>query len=541
MHSRILANWRAGLTVSLVSIPLSLALALASGATPAQGIITAFWAGLLGALLGGSHFNIIGPTGALSGLLVAYALGHGFVALPMVAVISGGLILLTYHFRLDRFIILIPRSVVHGFTLGVAFVIVFGQLDSALGLVEVPKTESLILNLWNSLQRLPALNWQAVAVFLFSAAFIYLWNKRFPRLPGAIIIAALSLALVALARQAGFPLALETLGDRYPDISGGLFEKTLFSTPWRALLDTDILIISGATALIAVLETLLSGQIADHLTKTKFDRPREVFALGIANLGSGLMGGIPATAALARTALNIKSGATDRTAGVISAIALGVISLFLITFFKLLPLAVIAAILTIVALGMVEAKHFIRLVENERTAFFLSLFVGVVVVVEDPISGILVGAFIALILFVNKVALGHTEVQLWKDGKLAEVLMREEFLARERVDADITVYEISGTLTYVNMPAHLKAAEKIRGNKYVIISMRHAFYADSDGIDYLTELIETLKRNNEHILISGINREIEEQVKKAEFYQRKLAERKIYHLSSEAVTDVIGR
>lgn len=539
MLAKVAQNWKSGLTVSIVSIPLSLALAITSGATPTQGIITAFWAGLIGAVLGGSNFNIIGPTGALAGILVSYALAHGYEVLPIVAILSGLIIMVAYLFHLDKYIIFIPKSVVHGFTLGVAFIIGVGQLDNILGISDLDKTESFVKNVLITLQNIEQTHWGIFSIFIISTLFIIFWNRRFPKFPGAAIVAFFGIASMLILPQLGYAPSILTIGDKYPEIHASLFENTFFQFQWNILLSREIWLLAFATSLIAILETLISGQIGDNLTATKFDRRKEVFGLSIANIGSGLMGGIPATAALARTALNIKSGANHRSSAIISSLFLSVIAVFFFSFFKLLPMVVIASILVAVAIAMVETRHFIHLIENEKTAFTLSIFVTIIVILEDPMVGILVGTVIALLIFVNKISYGQTEVLLWKNGKMTEALLKNDFLKKDIIDSDIVVYKISGTLTYINMPAHLEAARKIKKNKYVIISLRHSFYADVDGIDYLGEIIELLKANNEKVILTGINKEIQKIIHKEPFYKQKLIEGKIYNRTSEVISELI--
>lgn len=541
MKTKIIQNWKSGITVSLVSIPLALALAITSGATPTQGIITAFWAGLLGGIFGGSDFNIIGPTGALAGILVTYTLKHGYQTLPMVALLTGLIILLAYTFRLDKYIIFIPRSVIHGFTLGVAFIIGFGQLDNALGLAEMAKTDNFIQNTVTILKNYHSIHWGIFLLFLLSAIFIIFWNKKFPKFPGSAIVAFISIGFIAVFQHSDYHCSILTLGDKYPDIMSILYAKSFQKSDLSMLMTKDIWSLSIITAVIAVLETLLSGQIADKLTGTKFNRRQEVLGLSIANIGSGLMGGIPATAALARTALNIKSGANSKFSAIINSLFVGIITVFCLKYFKLLPMFVVASILVVTAIGMVEKQHFIHLIENEKIAFLLAMFVSVIVVIVDPMSGIIVGTAIALLIFVYKLSYGQTEVLLWKNGKMSEALLKHDFLKKEVIDSDIVVYKISGTLTYVNMPAHLEAVQKIKHNKYVIISLRHAFYADIDGIDYLEEIIELLKKNNQTILLSGVNKEIIKLIHKKTFYKRKHIEQKIYNRTSEAINDIMDR
>lgn len=526
--------------MALVNIPLSLALAVASGATPTQGLITAFWAGLLGAIFGGSHYNIIGPTGALSGVLVSYALAYGYENLPLVALLSGILILIARLLHLDKYIIFIPKSVVHGFTLGIAGIIAFGQLDNILGLKGIPKTDSIFINTLNSLHHISETNIGIFIIFAISFGFIFLWNKKFPTFPGAIITSAAGIgAVLILNYYPSIPFDLHTLNDQYPNIEGSLFQWKFpdFSLLWSK----SLWVVALATSLIAILETLLSGQIADGMTQTKFNRSKEVLGLAIANLGSGLCGGIPATAALARTALNIKSGGSHRTSGILSALCVGFITIFFFKWFTLLPMVIIASILVVVAVGMIEKKHFIHLMDNEKQAFILSLVVALITFLEDPMAGIVVGTSVALLIFVNKVAYGQTEILLWKNGKLTESLLKHKFIKKENIESDIVVYKISGTLTYINMPAHFEAINKIKDNKYVIISLRHAFYADTDGIEYLKELVECLKKNNENVILSGINEEIEKLIVKENFYKQKTIEGKIYKRTSEAINDILKR
>ncbi|MCA9365140.1 MAG: SulP family inorganic anion transporter [Candidatus Moranbacteria bacterium] len=538
-YSKIKENWKSGITVSLISVPLALALAISSGATPTQGIITAFWAGLFCAIFGGSNFNIIGPTGALAGILIPYTLTHGYQTLPIIAIISGIMIMTAYLLHLDKYIIFIPRSVVHGFTLGIAFIIGIGQLDNILGITLIEKNENFLKNVIYILQNLDQARLEVFMLFIICTSLIILWNKKFPKIPGGAIATFIGIGTMLLLLNFGHGTTLTTLSDKYPDIQSTLFENILLHFQWSILTTKEIWLVSMTTSVIAILETLLSGQIADNLTNTKFNRRKEVLGLAIANLGSGIMGGIPATAALARTALNIKSGANHKTSAIINAISIVIITLLVIGYFKLLPMVVIASILVVVAFGMIEKKHFIHLIENEKIAFILSIVVAILVVAEDPIFGILVGTVIALLIFVNKVAYGQTEILLWKNGKMNEVLLKDDFLKKEVIDSDIVVYKISGSLTYINMPAHLEAIQKIKHNNYVIISLRHSFYADIDGIDYLGEIIELLKKNNKKVLLSGINKEIEKLIHKESFYKKKVMEGKIYKRTSEAIHDIL--
>jgi len=531
-------NWKSGLTVACISIPLSLALAIASGATPVQGIITALWAGLIGALLGGSHFNIIGPTGALSGILISFAIVHGSASLPVIAILAGVIILFFYIFKFDKYIIFIPRSVVQGFTLGVAFIIAFGQLDSIFGVTGIEKGESIVDNIALTLSHFTEFRWSVFAIFLGSVFFILLWDHKIKKLPGSIIIAFVGIVGAIILQKTNSPYMFSVLSDKFPDIKPLFFDNFYKDFSFDILLSKKIWATAFAVAVIGILETLLSGQIAKQMTKIPFNRSKEVLGLSLANLGSGLMGGIPATAALARTALNIKSGATHRTSGILSALFLAIIVLFLLVFFKMLPMVIIGAILFVVAVRMSEVKHFIKLIYNEKAAFAITITVAVITVIEDPIAALLVGSFISLLIFVNHVSYGDTEVTLWKEAKLEETLLSPAIAKRDKIESELIVYKITGTLTYINMPAHIDTVNKIVNNKYVIISLRNAFYADSDGVEYLGELVEILKSNNEHVYLSGVNDMILKAIENEPFYKQKIAENKIYDRTSEAIKEI---
>jgi sulfate permease, SulP family len=533
-------NWKSGLTVAFISIPLSLALAIASGATPVQGIITAFWAGLIGAFLGGSQFNIIGPTGALSGILISFAITNGYFALPIIAILSGIIILAFYIFKFDKYIIFIPRSVVQGFTLGVAFIIAFGQLDSILGLNGIKKGENIIENIVETLSHFPEIRWAIPVIFILSVLFILLWDKKMKKLPGSIIIAFLGIIAAIILQKTNSHFSMTVLSDKFQDIKPVFFENFYSHINTDVFLTKSIWSTSFAVAVIGILETLLSGQIAKQMTKVPFNRSKEVLGLSIANIGSGLIGGIPATAALARTALNIKSGATSRISGILSSVSLAIIVLFLLTFFKMLPMVIIGAILFVVAIRMSEVKHFIKLIYNEKAAFAITTTVAVITVVQDPITALLVGSFISLLIFVNHVSFGTTEVTLWKDAKLIETLLSPAIAKRDKLDSELIVYKITGTLTYINMPAHIETVNKIVNNKYVIISLRNAFYADSDGVEYLGELVEILKASNETIYLAGVNEMILKAIEKESFYKQKLSENKIFERTSDAIKEVYG-
>lgn len=385
-------NWKAGFTVGLVSIPLSVSLAIASHAPLSAGIITAIWAALTASFFGGSNYNIIGPTGALSGLVATYAIVEGSCNIPMLAILAGFFVLIAYALRLERYLMYVPASTIHGVILGIACVIAFNQLNFALGLSALPLHERLIDNVINNLQHLPQTSWIAVTVFIVFLGILIALSQLLPSIPGIMLITPLGLALGYGAQQGMIPLELETLGMRFGQVRGLLWELPTFC------FRTSMIVPAFTVACLAIIETLISAKVADHMTGTRHDERREMLGLGIANIVTGFMGGIPATAALARTSLNVKSGASHRVAQGICGISVALISLLIMQFFSYLPLAVVAAMLTYVAIRMVEREHFIQLYHDDRTGFWLSLLVAVVCIIQDPIVAIFLGTTVSLIL-----------------------------------------------------------------------------------------------------------------------------------------------
>lgn len=495
-------NWKSGITVSLVSVPLSVSLAIAGGATPLMGIITAVWAGLFAAILGGSNFNIVGPTGALSGLLLVFAINNGVDALPLLAIATGLVILAIWVLRLERYIVFIPASVLHGFTLGVAFIIGLNQLNFALGLKKLPQHEKFVSNIWESLQHIGQTDVITLAIFVVGLVFLLVLAKKFPKTPWAIILAVAGIVLGYFTTQGNLPFSLQTLETRYGNISGSLIHFPQFTTK---LFNTSAMVTVLAVALIAVLETLISAKIADGMTKTRFHQRKEIFGLAIANIGSGLLGGIPATAALARTSLNIKTQATHKASAFINSIFVALIAIVFLAWFKFLPLAVVASILVFVALRMVSQEHFIHLYKHDKTAFWVSMLVTVITIVEDPIVGILVGAVIALLISANKISSSHAEFTVLASGDL-KPRHRSHQMAELEKHGDVLVYRVAGQLIYMNGLSHQKNIESVPDSIHtVILSLRNMFYIDVDGLDALREMVETLQSKGKKFALTGVS------------------------------------
>jgi SulP family sulfate permease len=533
IFSNIKLNWKAGLTVALVSIPMSVSISVASGASPVPGIITAIWAGLLAAIFGGSNYNIVGPAGALTGILASFAFTNGASLLPSLAVVSGILILLAFLLRFDKLLVLIPSSVVHGFTLGVAAILALPQLNFAFGLQNVPKHKEFIQNVFESFAHLGNLDIATSIVFVVFLFALFALIRFTPKIPGAIILTPIGILLGYLSFKGLISFDLLTLGERFPDFqqSFGQFTSPVFN---------GVVIKTAFTvALVAILETMLCGKVADTMTGTRFNKKKELRALGIANIGAGLLGGLPATAVLARTSLNVKSGATNRFSQGINAICIALISLLLITSFRYLPLAVVAAILVFTAIRMVEIREFKMFWKYERISFGISMAAAFFTIYIDPVIGILAGTCIALLVYVGKISRGTFDIQVNDaNGMILEQVGRTN-MPKLPEHTKIIVYSIKGALNYVTGEAHLNRLFSIK-NKYetIIIRLRETSQLDVDGVHMLNEMIEHLQNEGKRVYITGIGQHSEEIISLSKEYIALKVKNQVYRKLSEALAQV---
>lgn len=498
------ANWKSGLTVSLVAMPLSISLAVASGSTPLVGIITAVWAGLIASIFGGSNYNVVGPTGALSGLIAAFVVAHGTGSLPTLTIIAGLMILVAFALRLERYLIFIPSSVIHGFTLGVALEIGFQEFNNAFGLSHLPAHATFFENLMESFRHVGQASASAVAVFAVFLILLFVLRKLFPKVPGALLLSPIGIVLGYLASMGAIPsLKLATLGSVF-----GTIQFQFFQAP-NLQFSPTLIVTAAAVALVAILETMLSAKISDGMTHTKHNERKEMLGLGLANIASGLVGGIPATAALARTSLNIRTGATSKVSAGLSAIFLALISFFFLAYFRFIPMAVIAAILVFVAINMVEKEHFVRFYAYQRSGFWISLLVAAVTFYKDPITGIVFGTALALVLFIEKLSRGPFELKLntFDKGVVQSVAGDQMVELEER--ADVLLYSIKGKLAYINSRAHVSRFESgLAKYKIVILRLRSVYFIDLDGAEALDEIIGIAKKRGQRVCITSLNKNV---------------------------------
>jgi sulfate permease, SulP family len=497
-------NLKSGITVGLVSIPLSISLAIASGVSPVIGIIAAFWGGAVAAFFAGSTFNVIGPTGALSGLILSYALTQDVATLPILTIIVGLLVLLAWALNFHKYLIYIPGAVIHGFTLGVACIIALGQINNAFGLKPTQVHEQMLLNIYESTKVLPHTNVISGGIFILGLIFLLIAKKRIPQLPGAILLTGFGIILGFVTATGLIPVNIPTLYSKFGQLSLQLIPNHL---P-KLSVSAPMLQAASVIAFIAIIETMLSAKVANIMTKTRFKERQEILALALSNITSGLMGGIPVTAALARTSLNIKSGADSKASSVISALVIGIVSVLFFNFFSYLPLAIVAAILVNVAINMVEKDHFLFLFRHDRLSFYMALSVAIITVAADPIIAVSVGSVVLLLRQIQQLSHGDYEILVNQNKKLTNRITGDNLHKLEE-GGDPLVYSFNANLTYLNKEAHISRLEHIAKNaKNIILRFRSVSYIDPDGILMLEEIIETFERQNVNVYLTGVSEKI---------------------------------
>jgi MFS superfamily sulfate permease-like transporter len=498
--TKIAENWQSGLTVGLVNLPLCISLAIASSMSPESGLISGIFAGLSSGFWGGSHYNIVGPTGALSGFIAICVARYGYGNISLFALVCSFAILLVRYFKLENYIDLFPTAVNEGFTIGVAGIIFLGQINSALGIGPLPKLpgeeeQTTVHVLIKNLININLFRYQVFLLYLTCFLGLYFAIKKFPTVPWMIFS-----AIIGIFIGMYYPETFPTIESRYK------IHFTLFITPQiNPFLLVDPRFYSDCLPIVfvVVLETLISAKIADTMvrTKDKFNKKKELLALSISNLLSGLFGGLPVTAALARTSLNIRSGANHKWSSLINSIFLLLLGSLFFGFFKYVPLGIVAAQVCIVAVRMINMEELLILYEKENRNFYVSIFIGIVCICKDPTSGIVFGMLVYLLFFSEKMT------DSWCDIFFADIGQEiEEQKMICGVIADVpreignyVVYRFVGIVNYMNIEKHYKNISSVvrkNENKTLVLSFLYVHFVDNEALHSISALIEELKKEN---------------------------------------------
>lgn len=499
---QFLADLQAGVVVGIVAIPLALAFAIASGVAPEKGLVTAVIAGFLISFLGGSRVQIGGPTGAFVVIVFGIVEKHGVEGLAVVTLLAG---VLLAAFGLARFggaIKFIPYPVVTGFTSGIAVIIFSSQVRDLLGL-SMESVPAAFFAKWTAFGRhLPSASPAAIGVSAASLAVLLLWSRVSKRIPAPIVV-----ILVATAAVAAFRVPVETIGSRFGDFEASLPTPSLPAVTLERV--RELFSPAITVALLAAIESLLSAVVADGMIGSRHKSNVELVGQGIANMGSALFGGIPATGAIARTATNVKNGGRTPVAGMVHAVTVLLVLLFFGRWARYIPLATLSAVLVVVAYNMSEWRTFATLLKAPRSDVLVLLTTFLLTVVVDLTVAVQIGVVLAVFLFmkrmadVTNVAAVTRELTDAPDGTM---LADAQGVARREVPRGVEIYEVNG-------PFFFGAADKIKDVLHVvarkprvfILRMRNVPAMDASGIRVLDDLYTSFTHQKITFLIAGIH------------------------------------
>lgn len=549
IFEKMKSNFRPGLTVAMINIPLSISLAVASWATPLQWIITGIWAGIIASIFASSQHNIFGVAGALSSILLGFVLAHpenGVILLPLVAFFSGVMMLVIYFLKITKYITLLPSTALHGFLISVGITIALWQVSGALGLNDpslgIHQHKEVFLNLVEVGKHIASTNIFSVVLFSLWLTFLIICKKFFPKFPWVITITVIWIWLWIAIDKGFLPTAL-LLVDKFPQLQFALFDFSytgisLWSFQEGLVLIKGLFVISLVVTIIAIIETIISARIAEKITKVKFDKNREVLGLSLSNMGTGILGGLPNTAVFIRTALNINSWGNHKMAWFLTAIFTLIISALLFNdAFKYLPFPIISAILMNIALGLIDIWLLKKLFHIDKHAFVITVITTVFSVFWEPTYGILIGTSITLLIYLKKITSQDANISVFRNQTLYKKMPLSSYV-HEQVSWDIMLLKFSWGLNYLNIEHTLCAIEKIDTHQKVIFSLSHIWNIDIDGIETLDEMISILEQKWIDVYISWVEDTTSGFVKHFHNYEALFTWNKIFHTSRE-ILDVL--
>lgn len=500
----------AGIIVAIIALPLSIALALASGVTPEKGIYTAIIAGFLISFFGGSRVQISGPTAAFATIVAGIVAKNGMDGLIVATILAGVILILMGLLKFGSLIKFIPYTITTGFTAGIAVTIVVGQIKSFLGLTTDPSVNAIetVEKIEEVINCIGTINWSAVIVGVVCLIILIIW----PMLPGFLkkIPGSLVAVLVGIFMVSGLKMEVMTIGDLYTitsDLPKFHIPEFSFTTIKNVLPDAFTI------AILAAIESLLSCVVADSMINSKHHSNMELVAQGIGNIGSALFGGIPATGAIARTAANVKNGGRTPIAGMVHAVVLLVVLVFLMPYASLIPMPTIAAILFMVAYNMSEWKEFVHLCRTApKSDIIVLVLTFILTVLFDLVVAIGVGIVLAAMLFMKRMS-EVTDVEGWK---YADDENDPDSITLRVVPKNTVVYEISGPLFFGAADKILNISLKDTDN-ILILRMRSVPALDATAMHFFEEFYAKCKKKNITLILSHVNEQPMNAMKKAGF------------------------
>lgn len=500
----------AGIVVAIIALPLSIALALASGVGPEQGIYTAIVAGFIISFLGGSQVQIAGPTAAFATIVAGIVARNGMDGLAAATILAGIILIIMGLCRFGGLIKYIPFTITTGFTSGIAVTIVIGQLKDFFDVTypEGMPTIETMEKLKAFLAGIHTFNTDSLIVGLVCLAILIIAPRFTEKIPGSLLAVIGGILMVQL-----LPLQVNTIGDLYT-ISNKLpsfhMPQLSFEMIQTALPDAFTI------AILAAIESLLSCVVADGMINGKHRSNMELAAQGAGNIASALFGGIPATGAIARTAANVKNGGRTPVAGMIHAVVLVLILIILMPYAAMIPMPAIAAILFMVAYNMCQWRTFTELVKTApKSDIAVLILTFLLTIVFDLVIAIEIGLLVAVLLFMKRMS-DVTEVHSWKYAEDEEEAEREKL---RKLSPHINVYEISGPLFFGAADVIGRIAVKDHA-KCLILRMRSVPALDSTALNAMTDLYKNCEKRGITLILSHVNQQPMKVMEKAGFAQK---------------------
>ncbi|MBO7277780.1 MAG: STAS domain-containing protein [Bacteroidales bacterium] len=506
----------AGIIVGVVAIPLAIAFGIASGVSPQQGLITAIIAGALISIFGGSHVQIGGPTGAFIVIIAGIIGEYGMSGLAIATCIAGVLLILMGVLKFGDIIKFMPYPIIVGFTSGIALTIFSTQIKDFFGLTIAGEVPANFIEKWICyFQNFDTINPIVTIMAVFTVAISFLWSKVTKVIPGSLI--AIIVCTIATIILKNYGIIIPTIGSVYPELSGGA------ALPQPEVPAITIESIKGlispafTIAILCAIESLLSAMVADGATGKKHHSNTELIGQGIANFVSPLFGGIPATGAIARTMANINNGGRTPIAGIIHALFLLLIYLFLMPLAANIPFACLAGILVVVSYNMSEWRSFKAIFKNPKSDVVVLLTTFFLTVIFDLTIAIEIGLLIAFVLFIKRV-METSSIKVIED-ELQRTEDSESDSVYEKVNKQVQIYEIDGPFFFGVANKFDEVGNRSKKNKPTvrIIRMRKVPFIDSTGLKNLRSLCDKSKSEKIQIILSGVTEEVYKVLDKSGF------------------------
>ncbi|WP_321286764.1 SulP family inorganic anion transporter [uncultured Sunxiuqinia sp.] len=488
----------AGIIVGIVALPLAIAFAVASGVSPEKGLITAIIAGLIISALGGSRVQIGGPTGAFIVIVFGILQTHGLDGLMISTMMAGVILILFGLLRLGSLLKFIPHPLVVGFTSGISLVIFTTQIKDALGLT-IDKLPAEFIHKWTTyLTHLELVNPWAVVLTISTILITIFFKKVTTKIPGSFVAIILITALVQF-----FELPVSSIETVFGDIPKTI--KLSFPSIEMSQL-SNYLAPALTIALLGGIESLLSAVVSDGMIGGNHRSNTELIAQGIANVITPVFGGIPATGAIARTATNVKNGGRTPIAGIVHAITLLLIMLFVGQWAKLIPMSCLAGILIVVAYNMSEWRSFVSILKGSGFDILILLVTFFLTVLVDLTYAIEVGIVLSALLFMKRMADAGSQTSNEIDSDVLENY--------GSLPEGLAIYEISGPFFFASAKQYCSTLKTTgQKSKVLIIRMRHVPFIDSTGIHNLKDVIKELHQAHTVVILSGVRSEVLKELK----------------------------